>query len=141
MHNINLIREESDILNYLPCPIEFEDLNKLVENLQHRHQNRFVERVQKMHDKKENSPYQFRYVVGEIVSEQWINQFEQAPNAQARKDMLDNFQAYLDNTHNFNLNSACENLLGKDFLNVTNDYIKAKKNEKLNQGKLKQEEL
>lgn len=130
LYEINLIREESDIIKQLHCPVTFEDLDGLVTYLQHNNKPRFVERVQKMHDENGNSPYMFRYVVGRIVSEEWMKKFVEAPNAQVQKDMLDNFQAYLNQTHKLDLDSACKTLLDKDFLHIAKDYVIDKTNEK-----------
>ena len=50
----------------------------------------------------------FRYVVGWIVADRWINNFDKCENAQEQKEMLDNFQNYLDNAHACKLDDACE---------------------------------
>lgn len=120
---INLIREERDIIKNLPCPVSYESLDKLVKGLQKNNQSRLIDRVKKIHDEDKCSSYMFRYVVGRIVADQWIRGFENATNHQTRVEMLNKFQAYLDKTHKLDLDSACEDLLGQNFACVIEDYI------------------
>lgn len=127
---INLIREESDILKQLPCPVTQESLSTLVENLQNNHNDRLIKRIEKMHDNNRSSSYMFRYVVGRIVADRWIKNFDKCENQEKQKEMLDNFQDYLDNTHSSNLDNACENLLGQNFNCTVEDYVVDKINNK-----------
>ncbi len=129
LSEINLIREERDIIKSLPCPVSYESLDRLVKDLQNNNQNRLVDRVKKMHDDDKCSSYMFRYVVGRIVADQWIRNFEKATNHQTQVEMLNKLQVYLDKTHKLTLDSACEDLLGQDFACVVEDYITTKTNE------------
>ncbi len=130
LSEINLIREERDIIKKLSCPVSYESLDKLVKNLQQNHNNRLLERVEKMHDdKRKFSSYMFRYVVGRIVADQWMKRFDNS-DQQSQKNMLDNFQQFLDKTHEFDLDSACKNLLNQNFACVVEDYVLDKKNNK-----------
>ncbi len=131
LNEINLIREERDIIKKLSCPVSFESLDKLVKNLQRQHKNRLLERIEKMHDENKNSPYMFRYVVGRIVSEQWMKEFDSATDKEKQFEMLDNFQKYLDKTHELNLDTACEKLTGHNFACLVKDYV----NDSVNQNK------
>lgn len=120
---INLIREERDIIQNLPCPVNQESLKNLVNHLQKENCDRLVSRVGKMHDEKKYSSYMFRYVVGRIVSEQWMRNFDNASDKQTQLKILDKFQTYLGKTHELDLDSACEDLLGQDFAGVVKEYI------------------
>lgn len=131
LHDINLIREERDIIKELSCPVTFESLDKLAIKLQKQNKNRLIDRIMKMHDDKTKySSYQFRYVVGRIVADQWIKEFDKKYETQSV--MLEKFQAYLDKTHELNLDKACEELLNKNFECVVEDYILDKVNENKN---------
>ena len=131
---INLIREEKDIISELSCPVSYESLNRLVKNLEKRHQDRLLERVEKMHDGNNRySAYMFRYIVGRVVSEQWMKKFERLKDEKAKEQMLNNFQNYLDKTYKLDLNSACEELLNENFACVVEDYVLDKVNEKKEQ--------
>lgn len=129
LSEINLIREERDIIKNLSCPVSYESLDKLVKNLQQNHNDRLLERVEKMHDDPKSSGYMFRYVVGRIVADQWMKKFDKV-DKQTQKNMLDNFQQFLDKTAELDLNGACENLLDQNFPCVVEDYVMDKVNEK-----------
>lgn len=129
LSEINLIREERDIIKNLSCPVSYESLDKLVKNLQQNHNDKLLERVEKMHDDNKSSGKMFRYVVGRIVADQWIKKFD-AQDEQSQKNMLDNFQRFLDKTAELDLDSACESLLDQNFSSVVEDYIMDKINEK-----------
>ena len=129
---INLIREERDIIKKLSCPVSYESLKNLVAELQRNRHSRLIERIRKMHDDNKCSSYMFRYVVGRIVADQWIKRFDKAQDHQTQLDMLDKFQNYLDRTHEFNLDSACENLLGENFASIVEAYVMDKTNEAIN---------
>ena len=128
LSEINLIREESDIIKNLSCPVSYKSLKMLVKYLKKNDKKRLLERVEKMHDDSKFSGYMFRYVVGRIVADQWIKKFD-AQDKQSQKEMLDSFQQYLDATHKLDLNDACKNLLNKNFACVVENYIKDKTNE------------
>ncbi len=130
LHDINLIREERDIIRKLPKPVTYESLKTLVDNIQKNEQGRLIERVEKMHDDKGKfSSHMFRYVVGRIVADQWFKRYQEC-DKQEKREMLANFQDYLDNTHKLDLDSVCEYLLEQDFACVVEDFVLDKYNEK-----------
>lgn len=129
LNEINLICEERDIIKNLPCPISYESLENLLNYLQANNQNVLIERVKKMHDDNKHSSHMLRYFVGRIVAEQWIKKFDNAPSPQAQLEMLNNFQSYLSRTHELDLDSACEDLLGQNFNCIVEDYVIGKLNE------------
>lgn len=125
----NLIREESDILKHLSCPVTFESLNCLVKNLQLNNNKRLLYRVVKMHDDSKSSMNMFRYFVGRIVANQWLKRFD-GSSPQSKQQMLNEFQDYLNQTHNLTLDSACNILLNNDFSAIVEDYVLDKVNER-----------
>ena len=129
LNEINLIKEEQVILSALPRPVTSESLNDLVQKLQKNKQGELLERLKTMPTDKKDGPYMFRYVVGRIVSDQWIKQFENALDKQAREEMLANFQNYLDKTHEIGLDEACGFLLGQNFSQLVENYAKNQTNE------------
>lgn len=130
LNETNLIKEERDILRFLPCPVTYESLNKLVENLYNDGREVLMDRVGKMHDGQNSSSYMFRYVVGRVVSDQWIKKYDSLQDKDAQNEMLKNFQIYLDKTGELDLNSACKELLDKDFACIVEDYVKDRVNER-----------
>ncbi len=127
LNEINLICEEQSIISNLTYPITYESVNNLVRDLQESGQNNLLKRLEVMAQENKDSPYMFRYVVGRIVADQWIERFENAPDA--RHEMLENFQNYLNNTHEMTLDKACVTLLGQNFAQLAENYTKIKTNE------------
>lgn len=118
----NLIQEEADILKHLPCPVTQESLQILVDRLSKINNKTLLRRIKLMHDDKKCSSYMFRYVVGRVISELWINKFDACSTKQEKQKMLDNFQKYLDKTHSLYLDDACKKLLGLDFVSSVEVY-------------------
>ena len=121
LHETNLIREESDIIKNLPCPVTKESLENLQNNLNANSNQILSNRIQKMANEEYSSQYMFRYVVGRVVADVWIKHFTTA-NKATQQQMLNNFNNYLDNTHNLTLDDACQTLLDEDFVNVAQEY-------------------
>ncbi len=130
LNEVNLIREETDIMENLSYPVTYESLNKLIHNLQKDKQDRLIDRIDKMHnDSGKHSAYMFRYVVGRVVANQWMKRFNETQSKQTKYEMLETFQNYLDRTYELTLDNACEYLLGQDFTKTVEDFIKDKNNE------------
>lgn len=108
LSEINLIREESDILKRLPCPVTRESLQKLTAQLEKEGQTRLLDRIEKMHDDEKCSSFMFRYIVGRMISDQWIKEYSKTIY---KKNMLKNFELFWDNTDKVGLNDACLHLL------------------------------
>lgn len=134
LSEINLIQEEREILKELPCPVTEKSLANLVKNLEKTKNKRLIERIEKMHDNDRHSSYMFRYIVGRIVSEEWMKKYL-ASGKQKQTKMLEQFEHYLDNTYKLNLNNACDELLNLDFTSIVENYVI----DKLNQRKAKQQ--
>ncbi len=125
LNETTLITEEQEILKVLNRPVTAENLNDLVENSSGSERNKLIERLNRMNGSSRDSSYMFRYVVGRVVADQWMREFEKA-DAHKQVAMLDKFQDYLDNTHTLNVDSACHAVLGLDFLQVMQNYVKNK---------------
>lgn len=123
---LNLIREELDIIRQLPCPITKESLSALVEKLYKDKNFRLIDRIKKMHNISRNSQHMFRYIVGRVVAEVWFKTFKECKTNKERREMLKIFQNYLNKTHELDLESACEELLGLDFTSIVEDYCLGK---------------
>ena len=72
--------------------------------------------------------YYFRYVVARIVADQWIKKYSSASEKE-KEVMIENYEDYLKHTDEASIDSACQFLLGKDFVNVAQDFMKDLKNE------------
>lgn len=135
----NLILEEYDILKQLDCPITYESLKYLTQKLEKENNNVLLKRIEEMHNNKDHhSSYMFRYVVGRIVSQTWIEKFEECTNEE-RAQMLKNFEDYLDHTHEYKLDDACQKLLGKNFEQIAKSYVE-KQNENQNKKETQQKQ-
>ena len=119
----NLILEESDIIaNLSGPPVKKESLKNLQQTLIENNNQTLLRRMYRMANEKQSSQFMFRYVVGRVVADAWMNKFNSA-NTQEQRQMLNNFNNYLDNTHELTLDAACKTLLDKDFVGVVQDYI------------------
>ncbi len=123
---LSLIREERDVIKRLSFPVTQEDLTTLVEKLYKDKNFRLIDRIKKMHDTSRNSEHMFRYVVGRVVADVWFKRFEECETNKERREMLKIFQNYLNKTHELDLESACEELLGLDFTSIVEDYCLGK---------------
>lgn len=126
---ICLIRQETDVLKNLPCPVTQESLNALVKNLEKEHNTRLLHRIEAMHDDHKSSPYMFRYIVGRIISDQWAKRFD-GSDKETQETMLDNFQDYLTNAHGMTYDQTCDKLLGNSFQEVAENYCLDKINDR-----------
>lgn len=121
--NINLIREETDVINDLNANITETSLNQLYNKYIKTNRNRLADRIEKM-SSGNNSSHMFRYVVGRVVADRWIHKFDSLDKS-GRENMLTHFQNYLDHTHEMTVDGACQSLLGCNFSTIAQDYIKA----------------
>ena len=128
MSETNTIKEETAIFKQLPCPVTKESFEKFYADLKSKNDRRLLDRVNKIHNNGITSSYMFRYIVGRVVADQWIKKFDEAEMNEKRK-MLNDFQNYLDTTHELKLNQACEQLLGNKFSLIVDDYVTDKINE------------
>ena len=124
------VMEEAKILEKLSCPITENSLKTLVKQLRKKGDKRLLGRIQEMHNDPRLGDYKFKYIVGRVVGDTFIKEFEKAPESK-KAQMLNRFQDYLDGTHNQTLDGACQKLLGKDFSFVCKDFIKKQRFEKL----------
>ncbi len=111
LYEINLIREESDILKQLSCPVTKKSLEQLTERLEKEGQTRLLERIEKMHDDDKSSPNMFRYVVGRIVADLWMEEYLKTDEKGFK---LTKFCRYLDNNEKIDLDDTCDYLLEID---------------------------
>ncbi len=116
---INLLREESDVLKQLPCPVTKESLQKLTERLEKKGQTRLLERIEKMHDDDKSSPFMFRYIVGRIVADLWMEEFLKTDE---KEDKLKKFCLYLENNEKLDLDDTCDYLLEIDAASAIFSY-------------------
>ena len=130
LNEINLIREELDIIKQLPCPITEKSLTELVDKLNRDKNFRRIEGLKTMHDTNKNSKHMFRYVVGRVVSSVWIKRYEECSTKEEKRKMLTTFENYLSKTHKLDLDSACKKLLGQDFTAAVEDYCLGTLNER-----------
>ena len=123
LDNINLIREEYDILSHVNCPITVNDFEHFVKKINTPifKTNRFksvmnrskfmAERNQKNNTHNAYSQYRYRYVIGEIVSTLWYESYCQS-SKEEKQEMIDGFVDYLSQTDSLELDGACDKLLG-----------------------------
>ncbi len=127
--NINTILEESYILDKISPPItpeKFERFEKKIGGLfKSKNYNTIMNRFIFMFQRDEHSgysQYDFRYVVGDVVSSLWFEQYNQS-SAQQKQEMIKNFEKYLYNTDTATLETACHSLVGMGIGQTFDDYI------------------
>lgn len=123
LHNIDLIREEYLILSNVSCPITNDSFEKFVKGMNTPliKTNKFkslmnrsklmAERCPEYNTQDDYSQYRYRYVVGEIVSSLWYENYCQS-SKEEKQEMIDKFVDYLSHTDTLELNGACNQLLG-----------------------------
>ncbi len=134
LNNLDLIREEYDILSHVGCPITAKSFERFVKRLQSpfskkerfkyvMNRSRFMaERNKEDNTHNAYSQYRFRYVIGEIVSTLWYDQYCQA-NKTEKQEMIKKLEDYLSKTDSITLSSACPELVGLGIGDTFKDYI------------------
>ncbi|MBQ9795987.1 MAG: hypothetical protein IJW36_03425 [Clostridia bacterium] len=123
LNNIDLIREEYQILKNVSCPITVESFQNFVKKINtpliktNRYKslmNRsklMAERKPEDNTQNHYSQYRYRYVIGEIVSTLWYENYSQS-SKDKKQEMIDKFVEYLSITDTLSLETACNYLLG-----------------------------
>lgn len=127
INNLNLILEENEIISQLNCPVDFASVDKLTKHLTKDNNQVLLDRIVKMKERdfsdNTHGKYRFRYVVARLVSDVWIERYNECTNKQERQDMLDNFATYLSKTDNLTINEACQFLLGVELEKCAEEYM------------------
>lgn len=134
LNNLDLIREEYYILSHLSCPITADSFEHFVKKINtpfvktDRYKS-LMNRSKFMAERKKEdntldhySQYRFRYVIGEIISSLWFEQYTQA-NEQQKKKMIETFENFLSKTDSANLETACHELVGLGIGQTFEEYI------------------
>ena len=82
-----------------------------------------------MASERREGQYLFRYVVGRVVSDQWLKQYDNA-DENTKQGMLNTFQDYIDKTDTINLDDACEMLMGQNYACTVEDFATDKLSER-----------
>lgn len=127
--HLNTNIEESFILDNLPRNFNMQDLEKFTNKL-----GKGIIKSQKYHTtmkrlifdfnrdpNKGYAQYDFRYVVGEIVSTNWYNEYLKS-NKQEQQDMIIKFIGYLSKTDTLELSDACKLLLNSGIGDAFTNY-------------------
>ena len=125
-HEINVVRQESDIIRDLNGDMSEKSLNKLYTNYIRTGKKQLASRIEKIVSES-NSSYMFRYVVGRVVADRWIDKFNNSTKTE-KEQMLTEFQNYLDHTHEMTVDKSCQTLLGANFVSLAQDYAKSQQN-------------
>ena len=126
-HDINVVRQESDIIRDLNGDMSEKSLNKLYTNYMRTGKKQLASRIEKIVSES-NSSHMFRYVVGRVVADRWIDKFNNSTKTE-KEQMLTAFQNYLDHTHEMTVDKACQTLLGANFVSLAQDYAKSQQNQ------------
>ena len=118
LNNIKTIIEESYIFDNIQPPItpdKFEKFEKKIGGIiKTKKYKTLMNRAIFMYKRDEHSgysQYDFRYVIGEVVSANWFEKYT-ISTPQQKQEMVDEFIKYLEHTHTMNLESSCADLLG-----------------------------
>lgn len=134
LDNLDLICEEYQILDNVSCPITVDSFNHFVKKIKtpfiktDKYKS-LMNRCKFMAERKEEnnthnhySKYRFRYIIGEIVSNLWFEQYSKSSKEQ-KQEMIKNFEAYLSKTDTSTLDSACHQLVGLGIGDTFEEYI------------------
>ena len=69
--------------------------------------------------------HRIRYVIGEIIATDWMNKYNSAPTQRTKSQMKHRLVEYLDKCYSHDIESACSQLLKKEFSTVVQDFTKA----------------
>ncbi len=129
LNNCNTIIEESYILDNIPKPMTLTKINILALKMgglvKTKKYSTIMNRLIFMFQRQDNSgysEYDFRYIVGEVVSKKWLRAYDKS-NHQEKEQMKRDFKNYLLSTHKQTLSSACQNLLNRGIGETFNSYI------------------
>ncbi len=134
LNNIDLISEEYDILSHVSCPITADSFEQFIKKINTpliktdrfksvMNRSKFMaERCKKNNTHNAYSQYRYRYVIGEIISTLWYEQYSQSSKEQ-KQEMINNFEAYLSQTDTADLETACHQLVGLGIGQTFDDYI------------------
>lgn len=116
---LDYIIDENYILDNLPKDSNMQDLKCFVQKIKSKSSNlydRLMKRLIFIYKRKNSlglSQYHFRYVIGEIVSSNWFEQYLKS-NQQEKQEMTNQFISYLSKTDTVNLQDACQHLLNME---------------------------
>ena len=130
LNNLTEILEEFEIINNLPDPISYESALDYVKKLMDEdsiNSKRLLNRLYMMAspDKKKTAvraKWAMRYIVGEIVSSEWFDKYEQA-DCKEKVEMKKRFVEYLLKTAELKVEDACQFLLNKRFGDLIEDFV------------------
>lgn len=129
LNNIKTIIEESYIFDNIQppiTPVKFEKFEKKIGGIiKTKKYKKLMNRVINMYTRDEHSgysQYDFRYVIGEVVSSNWFEKYT-ISTPQQKQEMVNEFIKYLDHTHTMNLESSCADLLGLSPGKTFSSYI------------------
>ena len=127
--HLNTNIEESFVLDNLPRNFTMQDLEKFTNKIgkgiikskrYHKTMNRLIFDFYR-DENKGYAQYDFRYVVGEIVSTNWYEQYIKS-NKQEQQEMINKFIEYLSKTDSFELSDACKLLLNTSIGDTITNY-------------------
>ena len=127
--HLNTNIEESFVLDNLPRNFNMQDLEKFTNKLgkgiiKSKKYHKIMKRLIFDFNRDPNkgySQYDFRYVVGEIVSTNWYKQYLQS-NTQEQQEMIKKFIDYLSKTDSLELSDACKLLLNTSIGDTVTNY-------------------
>jgi len=127
--HLNTNIEESFILDNLPRNFNMQDLEKFTNKIgkgiiKSKRYHKTMKRLIHDYHRDQNkgyAQYDFRYVVGEIVSTNWHEQYLLSNN-QEKQEMINKFIEYLSKTDSFELSSACKLLLNTSIGDTITNY-------------------
>ena len=129
INNLNTILEESYIFDHIQPTINPEKFFKFVKKIggifKSKNYNTIMHRFIRMYlrdDHQEYSQYNFRYIIGEIISSLWFEQYSQA-SEQQKREMIKSFEKFLSITDTATLETACHDLVELSVGDTFKDYI------------------
>ncbi len=133
VNEIFQILQENDVVSHLACPITIEAFKEFEQKIKaSKNYTAIMNRCRIMAECKDEHPsfaeYKFRYVVGEVVSTLWFENFKNC-NASEQKRMLKTFLDYVTTkTDHVGIEEMMHILLGSNVKETCEQYYDLKKN-------------
>ncbi len=81
-----------------------------------------IDNIRSMKYTSEKAFYKYRYVVGRIIADKWIENFDKS-NKIERQNMIKDFISFVDHTDTMTPDKASEKLLGYNFYDAIEDFV------------------
>ena len=122
-NNILILLEDYQCIKNLRYPISMHNVNNRI------HESKLpLGHIQDFLNRFEDNGFMFqhriKYVIGELVTANWIDKYHATHTQRARSQMKHRLISFLNKSYAYDVDSACMQLLKQDFATITHEYAK-----------------